>query len=67
MCAALADHDSLYGPTANRTGLAFTSVNAKIILEVPAAVYPVYACTVVLNTSEQNVLDRGVQALSLFQ
>ena len=46
MGAALADDDPLDRGTTDRAGFALTAIYPEMVLEVPAAVDPVYAGTI---------------------
>lgn len=57
MGAALPDDDPLDRGTAHWAGFALTTVNSEMVLEVPAAVDPVYAGAIPPDTFFQHRLD----------
>lgn len=65
MGAALAYNKPLDGCAALRARLASTLVDAEIILKVTAAVNPIDACALAVNTFLQDLADATPQALSL--
>jgi hypothetical protein len=65
MGASLPNDEPLYGSPANGAWLAAAIVDSKVILELPAAIYPIDAGAVPANSLPQDDPDGMMQALSL--
>ena len=66
MSPALADDNALDFRSANGAGLALTAIDPEMILEITAAVDPVYTGPVTLDTFLQHLPDGYPEDLSLF-
>lgn len=67
MRTALTNSDSFDLRAAIQTRLSFAVVGSKIILELSAAIYPIYGCAVAADALFQHSADRVMQRFSLFR